>query len=91
MQKRGTKSAALYLIFSVIIILLTVNFAQGACKFSDDMENTSSGNWTFDAPWGYTNAIAHGGSYCITDSPGTSYANGVNGLYTGMVRMKTGR
>ena len=47
-----------------------------AYPFCEGMETT--GNWTFEAPWGSTTQQSHAGARSITDSPGSLYANNVN-------------
>ena len=66
------------LLLAVFVVLLSSPAWGIEYPFSDDMENTTSGNWAFDPPWGYTTASAHSGSHSICDSPGGTYENGVN-------------
>ena len=56
-----------------LVLAVTLLLAGSATAvdypFADDMENTGSGNWTFESPWAYTAEASHSGSTCITDSP----------------------
>jgi len=50
----------------LIFVVIAVFFVAGVAfslpyPFSDDMEDTLSGNWVFDSPWGYDMTYAHGG------------------------------
>src|SRR5690606_26553453 len=41
--------------------------------FAEDFEGGLS-EWIFSGTWGATSETAHSGSYCLTDSPASSYA-----------------
>jgi hypothetical protein len=60
------------------VLLLAGSAAAVDYPFADDMENTGSGNWTFDSPWAYTTEASHSDSTCITDSPAGTYDNDAN-------------
>ncbi len=51
--------------------------------FIEDME--SGDTWGNDLPWGLTDDDSHSGTYCWTDSPGTSYDNSVDRSLTTVV------
>jgi hypothetical protein len=51
--------------------------------FTDDME--SGDTWGNDLPWGLTDTASHSGTYCWTDSPGTSYQNNIDRSLTTVI------
>ena len=66
------------LIAALIILCLAAGASAVSYPFCDDMEDSTSGNWVFDSPWGYDDTYTHSGSLSITDSPGGPYQNNAN-------------
>lgn len=66
--------------FVTVLIVLFVSTGALAIPypFCNDMEDSTTGNWVFDSPWGYDTTYAHSGTLSISESPGTSYQNNVN-------------
>ena len=56
-----------------------VKFYQPITVFSDDMENTGSGNWTFSGGWGYQAGLSFAGTRSISESPSGNYPANVTG------------
>lgn len=56
-----------------------VKFYQPITVFTDNMENTASGNWTFSGGWGYQTGVAFQGTRSISESPTTNYPGSVTG------------
>ena len=74
-----TRALALVAIVAAIVLFLDTSAVAISYPFCDDMEDTTTGNWVFDPPWGYDGTYAHSGTLSISDSPGgTSYQNNVN-------------
>ena len=64
-------------VFFVLIILCMARQVLGAASFAEDFES-SAPDWVLESPWAVTDEDAHGGTYCLTDSPGVDYENGIN-------------
>ncbi len=61
----------------VLIILCMTRQVFGTSLFTEDFESAAP-DWVLESPWAVTDEDAHGGTYCLTDSPGAEYENGVN-------------
>src|ERR1041385_8721931 len=59
---------------ALVAALFGTALAAQSYPFSDDMENTASGNWLADSPWASFTGDFHSGARCWTDSPGGYYA-----------------
>ena len=64
-------------LFFVLITLSLRGNLLGASLFSENFES-GVGSWVLEAPWDLTTEAAHGGTHCLTDSPGGDYGNSVN-------------
>jgi hypothetical protein len=62
----------------IMVLFLFMEAFAIPYPFCDDMEDSASGNWCFDAPWGYTSQHAQSGTLSITDSPDANYENDVD-------------
>ena len=76
----SVKGLAMLALAAVVIVLcLSTGAFAIPYPFCDNMEDTTTGNWVFDSPWGYDTQYAHSGIRSISDSPGgSSYQNNVN-------------
>jgi len=73
---KGVTVLALWTMIMVLFLIMEA-FAI-PYPFCDDMEDSTSGTWCFDVPWGYTSQYAQSGSLSITDSPDADYENDVD-------------